>query len=208
MEEVDNSPCYNSSMNKICLVHCWDGTKDDGWYPWLEKKINNKENNLIRFNMPNTANPKIEEWVSELDKQVDVLDEQTFFVGHSIGCQTIMRYLEKCDTKRIGGLLFVAPWLELLPEATNDKDSRDTAEPWLKTPIDFNKVKHFTDNITCIFSDDDYFVPLDQEQKFKELLNAKTIIVKNKGHISADDNINESEEIYSALLQTLKANET
>ena len=55
---------------KLNLVHCWDGTKDDGWFPWLDKKISNSNNKVIRFNMPNTANPKIEDWVTELDKQV------------------------------------------------------------------------------------------------------------------------------------------
>ena len=67
-------------MNKIYIVHCWEGTKDDGWYPWLDKKISNERNKIIRFNMPNTENPKIEEWVSELDKQVDVLNENTYFI--------------------------------------------------------------------------------------------------------------------------------
>ena len=191
-------------MDKIYLIHCWDGTKDDGWYPWLAKKINNTDNELIRFNMPNTMNPKIEEWVSELDKQVDELNEHTFFVGHSIGCQAIMRYLEKRAVRKIGGLLLVAPWLDLLPEAISDEDSLNTAKPWLETPIDFDKIKQFTNNITCIFSNNDYFVPLDQEQEFKELLNAKTIVVENKGHISADDGVNKSEEIYEALLEMLK----
>ena len=66
-------------MNKIYIVHCWDGNKDDGWYPWLDKKISNSFNRVIRFNMPNTANPKIEEWVSELDRQVEELDETYIF---------------------------------------------------------------------------------------------------------------------------------
>lgn len=61
--------------------------------------------------MPDTANPKIKEWVSELEKQVSELDENTYFVGYSIGCQTIMRYLENKETRKIGGILFVAPWL-------------------------------------------------------------------------------------------------
>ena len=33
-------------------------------------------------------------------------DENTYFVGHSIGCQAIMRYLESVDVKKIGGVLF------------------------------------------------------------------------------------------------------
>ena len=32
--------------------------------------------------MPNTANPKIEEWVSELDRQAAELAEHTVIVGH------------------------------------------------------------------------------------------------------------------------------
>lgn len=190
-------------MNKVYIVHCWDGTKDDGWYPWLDKKVSNKDNVVIRFNMPNTATPKIEEWVAELDKQVDNLNENTYFVGHIIGCQTIMRYLEKQDVKNIGEILFVAPWLDLLPEAVSDEESYNTARPWLNTPIDFEKIKNSTNKITCIFSDNDYFVSLNQEKRFKELLNAKTIVVKGKGHISADDGVKELDEIYNELLEII-----
>lgn len=191
-------------MNKIYLIHCWEGTKDDGWYPWLDKKITNVNNKVFRFNMPDTKTPKIEKWVSELDKQVDDLDENTYFVGHSIGCQTIMRYLESKNVKKIGGILFIAPWLELLPEAVSDKESYDTAKPWLETPIDFKKIKSITDNIICIFSDNDYFVPLNQEKRFKELLGAKTVIVKDKGHISADDGVYELDDILLALKDIIK----
>lgn len=178
-------------MNKIFMVHCWDGTKDDGWYPWLDEKISDENSKVIRFNMPNTENPKIEEWVSELDKQVDILDENTYFIGHSIGCQTILRYLETKNIDKIGGILFVAPWLDLLPKAIGDEDSYNTAYPWIHTEINFNKIKSITDNINCIFSDNDYFVSLEQKERFEELLNAKTIIVSDKGHISAEDGVNE-----------------
>lgn len=190
-------------MNKIYIVHCWDGTKDDGWYPWLDDKISNENNEVIRFNMPNTAHPKIEEWVAELDKQVNDLGEKTYFVGHSIGCQTIMRYLERKNIDRIGGMLFVAPWLDLLPEAINDDESYNVAYPWIHTPIDFEKIKRITNKITCIFSNNDYFVSLTQQDVFKKL-NAKIVIVNDKGHISADDGVEELDEIYDELLKMIK----
>lgn len=190
-------------MNKIYIVHCWDGTKDDGWYPWLDEKISNDNNKVIRFNMPDTQHPKIKEWVSELNKQVDSIDENTYFIGHSIGCQTILRYLENKNTEKIGGILFVAPWLDLLPEAISDEDSYNTAYPWINTKIDFDKIKEITNNITCIFSDDDYFVSITQKEEFEKLLNAKTIVVSGKGHISADDGVNELEEIYDSVIEML-----
>ena len=45
-------------MKKIYLVHCWDGTSNDGWYPWIEKQLNSDNVEVIKFDMPNTANSK------------------------------------------------------------------------------------------------------------------------------------------------------
>ena len=194
-------------MNRVYIVHCWEGTKDDGWYPWLDDKISDDETEVFRFNMPNTDAPEIESWCLELNKQVGELDENTFFVGHSIGCQTIMRYLERQNARKIGGILFVAPWLKLLPKAVEDDESYNIAQPWLNTPIDFQKVRSFTDNITCIFSDDDYFVPIEQEKVFKEVLGARTVVVEGKGHISADDGVNELDEICKELKRLLERKE-
>lgn len=191
-------------MKKIYLVHCWDGTSSDGWYPWLEEKTNDQNIKLIKFDMPNTANPKIEEWVDYLNSKVDILNEETYFIGHSIGCQTILRYLETKEITKIGGILFVAPWLDLLPEAIEDEDSYNTAQPWINTPIDFEKVKQFTNNISCIFSDNDYFVSIEQEKEFRNKLNAKTVIVNNKGHISQDDDVYELQEILDLTQKMLK----
>ncbi len=191
-------------MNKIYIVHCWDGTKEDGWYPWLDKELSNDNNIVYRFNMPNTDTPKIEEWVSFLNKQVDNLDENTYFIGHSIGCQTIMRYLQTKDTCKIGGILFVAPWIDLLDYAIEDEESYVTAQPWLKEEINYKKIKEFTNNINCIFSDDDYFVSLEQKDKFEKLLNAKTKIVSGKGHISQDDGVYELQEILDESKKMIK----
>ena len=169
-------------MNKIYIVHCWGGTKDDGWYPWLDKELSNENTIVYRFNMPNTESPKIEEWTSFLDKQVEKLDANTYFVGHSIGCQTIMRYLQSKEVCKIGGILFVAPWLDL----------------------NFEKVKSFTNNIKCIFSDNDYFVSIEQKSKFEKLLNAHAIVVKGKGHISQDDDVYELNEILEECNKMIK----
>ena len=191
-------------MNKIFIIHCWDGTKDDGWYPWLDKNLSNDHNIAYRFNMPDTSNPEINKWVSFLNEQVGTLDNNTYFVGHSIGCQTILRYLQTKDVCNIGGILFVAPWLDLLDFAISDEESYNTAKPWLTTPIDFEKIKRFTNNIHCIFSDDDYFVSLDQKNKFEKLLNAKTLVVSGKGHISQDDDVFELNEILDECSKMIK----
>ena len=111
--------------------------------------------------------------------------------------------METKEITKIGGILFVAPWLDLLPKAIEDEESYNVAQPWINTPINFEKIKQFTNNISCIFSDDDYFVAIDQEKEFKKKLNAKTIIVNNKGHISQDDNVYELQEILDLSKEML-----
>lgn len=182
-------------MKKVYLVHCWNGTSNDGWYPWIEKQLNSDNVEVIKFDMPNTSNPNIDEWVSTLDLKVGNLNEYTYFIGHSIGCQTIMRYLQTKEVRKIGGILFVTPWLGLLPKAVADENSYNTAYSWINTPINFDKIKQFTNNINCIFSSNDYFVSLEQEKEFKDKLNADTCVVENKGHISQDDGVIELQEI-------------
>jgi len=182
-------------MKKVYLIHCWSGTIEDGWYPWLKQHLENNNIKVVIENMPNTDEPTITEWVSKLNSIIDELDEDTFFIGHSIGCQTILRYLETKDITKIGGLLFVAPWLDLLP--LNDEESDKIAYEWINTPINFDKIKHFTTNINTIFSTNDYFVSIEQEKIFKDNLNTKNVIVENKGHISGEDGIVELPEILT-----------
>lgn len=153
--------------------------------------------------MPNTHAPEICEWVEKLSQEIKVLNEEVFFVGHSIGCQAILRYLEKQEIKKIGGLLLITPWCELLPKALETEEDKKIAKPWLTIPIDFEKIKKFTNNITCIFSNNDYFVPLSQKDFFEEKLNANSLVVKNKGHISEEEHIKYLDEILISASKML-----
>ena len=44
--------------------------------------------------MPEPEFPRIQNWIPAIAKIVGTPDEQTYFVGHSMGNQAIARYLE------------------------------------------------------------------------------------------------------------------
>lgn len=170
-------------MKKIILVHGWGGSPDLNWFPWLKKELEQKNFEVIVPAMPNTDEPKIEEWVPFLKEQVGNVDENTYFVGHSIGCQTIMRFLEQIpEDKKIGGIIFVAPWFNLIPEIIEEEGDTEIAKPWLKSLIDTEKVIAHTSRIIAIFSDNDPYVPQTDIKIFEEKLNAKVIVEHEKGH--------------------------
>ena len=97
---------------RAVIVHRWDGTPEADWYPWLRRELKNKGFAVDAPEMPDTAHPRIEKWVPFLKKAAKNADINTFFIGHSVGCQTILRFLEKFSGK-IGGAVFVGGWITL-----------------------------------------------------------------------------------------------
>lgn len=184
-------------IKKVYIIHCWDGSKSDNWYLWLKKHLENNHVQVILENMPNSDKPTINSWVNKLESLVTTLDEDTYFIGHSIGCQTILRFLEKKDVQKIGGILLIAPWLDLIHENLCDYEEK-IAHEWIQTPIEFEKLKKFTSNITAIFSSNDFFVASSEKEKFQKFLNANIITVENKGHFTEEDGVCELPEIISA----------
>lgn len=173
-------------QKRVFIVHMWDGSPKDGWYGWLKKELEARGFSVHVPTMPNTSAPKIKSWVAHLSKIVGAPDENTFFVGHSIGCQAILRYLETLPPdKKVGGAVFVAGWFTLKNLET--KAEQRIAKPWLETPIDFKKVTRHTKKFVAILSDNDPVVPLENKKLFETKLGARTIVQHNKGHFTADD---------------------
>jgi len=187
---------------RVFIIHGWGGSPDGGWMPWLKEELEKKGFEVIAPQMPNTDYPKIDEWVGFLIKKVNEPDENTYFIGYSIGCQTILRYLEKLPKdKKISGALFVAGWFNLKPAAMEDKEDVEISKPWIETPIDYSKILEHTKNFTAIFSDNDPDVPIEDAELFKEKLGAKIIIQHNKGHFRGEDGIIELPVILEQLLK-------
>ncbi|MEK7211512.1 MAG: alpha/beta fold hydrolase [Patescibacteria group bacterium] len=173
-------------QKRIFLIHGWGGGPDGGWLSWLKAKFEGCGYKVIAPQMPNTETPKIKEWVAKLSEIVGSPDEGTFFIGHSIGCQAILRYLETLPPGiKVGGALFVAGWLTLTGLET--EEDKEIAGPWLKNDIDFEKIKKHYKRFIALFSDDDPFVPLENKKFFEEKLNAKTKVEHNMGHFDESE---------------------
>ncbi len=190
-------------MKRVFIVHGWSGSPEEGWFPWLKNKLEEKGFEVFVPAMPNPDVPTIDAWVSCLRDAVGVPDEETYFVGHSIGCQTIMRYLASLPQDiKVGGVIFVAPWFTLMN--LSSKEESGIAKPWLETPIDLEKVKSHSSFFITFFSDDDPVVPLDNQELFKQNLNAEVFVEHEKGHLGGDDHITEFPTLLDKLLAVIQ----
>ena len=184
-------------MARLILVHGWGGSPDgESWFEPLKKECEVNGIEFVSPAMPNTNNPKMGEWVSKLREVVGDLNGNTCFVGHSMGCQTIIRYLAGVEgSVKIGRVVFVAPWTKLDKKSIEEEgeESVEIVKSWIDVPINFEKARNHMTKILAIFSDDDPYVPLSEVEIFKEKLGAEIVVKKGQGHF------NETKEIKDIM---------
>ena len=79
-------------MKKAYIIHGWGGNPQESWLPWLKEELEKRNFKVNIIKMPNPNHPTIKSWVGKLEKVVKA-DSETYLIGHSICCQTILRYL-------------------------------------------------------------------------------------------------------------------
>lgn len=183
-------------------MHGWGGFPEEGWFPWLKSSLEKRGFTVVVPAMPDPTVPTIEKWVGHLAQIVGKPDKQTYFVGHSIGCQAVLRYLASLPTgAKVGGTVLVAGFLDSLILSANE--GKEIASPWLTQVIDGAKVKKATDHIAAIFSDNDKCVPIENKKFFEERFGTQTFI-ENGGnvfsHFTGSDGIKEIPKVLELLL--------
>lgn len=188
-------------MKRVFIIHGWSGHPNEHWLPWLKEKLQEKGFKVEVPDMHDTDNPIIENWVGHLERLVGVPDSETYFIGHSIGCQTILRYLEKVNSQ-VGGAVFAAGWFDL--ENMESEEEEKIADPWIKIPIDIDKIKKVLPKSTLIISDNDPYDAFEfNKQKFSEI-GSKIIVLHNSGHITSEDGYNELPEVLVEIEEMTK----
>lgn len=171
---------FGANKKRVIIVHGWEGDPNKNWIPWLKLELEKAGYEVIAPAMPNTDAPEIGAWVEHLSKTVGAPDKNTYFVGHSVGCQTILRYLETVE-QPVGGAVFVAGWFNL--ENLEDEESEKIIEPWIKTPIRISKVIKALPKSALLISDNDPFGAFEENtRKFKEI-ESRIVVLPRAGHI-------------------------
>ena len=182
---------------RVFLIHGWDGHPGNHWFPLLTRELIQYGFGVFAPAMPHAAEPKVSEWVAHLNKTVIYPDEQTYFVGHSLGCIATVNFLEQLPERvRVGGAVFVGGFFEDLGEP-------DLAE-FYSSPSVIEKAKTHCGSFVSILSDNDEQVPLEKSLNFHKQLGGVLVIEKEKGHFCADDGVTELSSVLNAILDMAK----
>lgn len=191
-------------MKRIILVHGWDGTPNGGWFPWLKTELEKEGFHVVAPQLPEANEPRIKKWIPALAEVVGVPDEETYFVGHSMGCGAIIRYIESLsEGQKVGGAIFVAGFFRPLTGLTAEEE--DVDREWSQTPIDTHAVKSRMKSNVAIFSDNDLWVPVENAEDFRERLGSEILIQHNQHHFNEGAGFKDLPVVLEKILEMTRS---
>lgn len=175
------------NKSKVYLVHGFEGDNKNHWFPWVENKLKDKGFEVKSLAMPSPKEPNLDDWVQKIKNEVGSPNNDTHFIGHSLGCLAIIEYIKSLNkNESVGKCVFVSGFLKL------DDDKMKT---FYQKKFNSGLIKDKVKSITIIYSDNDEEITVKQSEKFGEVLNAKKILLKNKGHFTTEDGVTKIPEI-------------
>lgn len=185
-------------MKRVFLIHGWEGTPNNHWFPWLKAELIARGFKVFAPAMPHADLPKISEWLAMIREWVGKPDLETFFVGHSLGCIATLRYLETLAPKAVvGGAVFVAGFHKDL--------GIPQIQDFFQSPVSIEKARKHSYKFACIFSDDDKYIPLANSFELAQELGARTMLEKGRRHFMKSEGV---EALPSALKFLLDFSQT
>lgn len=178
---------------RVFIVHGFEGSPRGNWFDWLSGQVRAAGYHADVLAMPAPDRPSVPAWQFALDQHIGKPDENTFLVGHSLGCITLLHFLSRQQPERIGGLVLAAGFADLLP-----------ALPVLDTYIkgaapEFDILKKIRMPKCCIVSDNDTHVPPDLTLDMARRLNSPLVRIANGGHLMASDGFVRLPQAWEAL---------
>ncbi len=181
---------------RVIIVHGYKGKPETNWKPWLRQELEAKGFTVDVPEMPNTEHPLADEWVSKLNETVGSPNVDTYFVGHSLGCITILRYLETLkEGQGVGGAVLVAGFGERFQRYQSG--SHDT---FFDHELDWQLIRERCNSFVAIHSEDDPSVEPARLDLFANKLGAKSLLEHGMGHFGSADGMFEVPLVRDELL--------
>ncbi len=166
-------------MNVI-MIHGAYGTPEENWFPWLKTELEKAGYTVSVPKFPTPDGQDLENWLRVFDEYKGHLDEDTIFIGHSLGPAFILTVLEQID-RPIKASFLVAGFIGLLNNTEFDKINKT----FVNKRFNWDKIRANCPRFFTYASDNDPYVPLNKTDELSEKLGTKTIIMNKAGHFNA-----------------------
>ncbi len=167
-------------MATVCIFHGTEGFPEENWFPWLKQELEQQGHTVIvpQFPSPPVVAAKIDEWFQVLKPYEEQIDEDTIFIGHSLGGIFTLRVLEKLQHP-VKAAFFVGTPIGVRPIANYERD-----EAFSGFSFDWHTIKTKAKQFVVFHSDTDPNVGLGNGEELAKQLGVELTFVPNAGHFN------------------------
>jgi predicted alpha/beta hydrolase family esterase len=183
-------------MGRCIIVHGWAGKPEEGWMPWLANELIGRGWQVQVPVMPHAKLPKLDQWLEMLDQTVGTTDQDVYFVGHSLGCYTFLKFIERLAPQiKVGGGVMVAGF------AGHLKHNIPVLQKFYEEGLDWEKIRQHDGRYAAVYSENDDWVRVESALEFNKHLGATLVKNNDWEHFSGSEGITELPDALTALLQ-------
>lgn len=165
----------------VFIFHGTSGSPEGNWFPWLKKELENLGIEVFVPKFPTPEGQSLESWLKAFEPYQKYVNENSIFVGHSMGPALIWRLLER-RTSPVKAAILVAPFDDFLGLPDFDK----LVESFVNKPFDWQKIKQNCPKFTVFASDNDPYIPFKQTERIVKSLGIELKLIKGGKHLNSE----------------------
>lgn len=187
------------NISPVYCIHGFTASSGANWFPWLKEQLKKKGIVLICPDMPSTNDPHLMPWLQKIDEVAKEVNEDTIFVGHSLGCITALHFILRRNIK-IKGVILVSGFMDENPIEVQ----KEGLSEFMEKAVDTERIKALIPHRVVITAVDDDIVLTQATEKMADKLDARLIALCEGGHFIDRDGVTEFPEVLKLLEQFLK----
>ncbi|MCL4363840.1 alpha/beta hydrolase [Patescibacteria group bacterium] len=186
-------------MRNIFIFHGTGGSPDGNWFPWLKEKLEEEGLHVIVPKFPTPEGQSLSTWLNILNKYKEYINEETIFVGHSLGGMFLLKVLEQLKG-HVSAAFFVSAPVGVRPIKYYDSDYAFT-----HFEFDWPSIIHKAKKFRAYHSDNDPYVSLGNGKELARRLGIELTFIPSAGHINAESGWIKFDKLYQDIEIVLKS---
>lgn len=193
-------------MQRVFVVHGWASSPEDAWFPWLKNQLEQHACAVQVLALPNPKRPDPDAWLAHIEAAVGVVDENTYFVAHSLGCRATALFLQtRAPHETAGGAVFVAGTFIASTEPHPHPLAELVRAQWGSLSVSPSALRAHVQALTALYCVDDPWVSFDNAAYARDVLGAQLLVEEGKGHFRGlHDNVRELPAVRDAVLAQMR----
>ncbi len=179
---------------KYLIIPGLGNSGEKHWQSFWEKKLKGSK----RVVQDDWENPDLENWLRNLEKEIERCDDKIILIAHSLGVALVLQWAYRNMNNKVVGALLVSP---------SDVDSKEHTPECVRnfSPMPIIKLPFHS---IVVASEDDPYVSISRAEYFAKNWNSNFTNIGKSGHINSDSNLGEWEEglrILEKLISSLRS---